>query len=74
MKRGQSLCPYSDGNGTKSQTMMIPSRFTSPGRMQYDNTSPCSVAYMTTSGFYKFIFQMQKKKMVTQNPNEGMEG
>ena len=37
--------PYSDGNGTMSQTMMIPTRFTSPRSMHYDNTkSPCSVA------------------------------
>ena len=39
--------PYSDGNGTKSQTMMIPTRFTSPRSMHYDNTkSPRSVAYI----------------------------
>ena len=72
MKRGQSLCPYSDGNGTKSQTMMIPTRFTSPGSMQYDNTSPCSVAYIMA--FISLSFKCKKKKMVTQNPNEGMEG
>ena len=41
------MCPYSDGNGTKSQTTMIPTRFTLPRSMHYDNTkSPCSVAYI----------------------------
>ena len=39
------MCPYSDGNGTKSQTMMIPTRFTSPRSMHYDNTKS-SVAYI----------------------------
>ena len=45
----------------------------SPRRMYYDNTSPCSVAYMTTSWLLQ-VYLSNANKMVTQSSNRGMEG